>query len=142
MKEKTLLLIKPDAVRRGLVGDILARFERKQMRIEAIRTLSLEDQLIEQLYSEHLNNDYFPPFKDFMKSGPVIAAVIAGEGAIKAVRRINGATNPQEAAPGTIRGDYGTITRYNLVHGSDGPKNAEREIEVLFPEYNRRNKAE
>jgi len=134
MKERTLVLIKPNAIRRKLVGEILSRYEMKGFEITALKVLTLDEKLADQLYGEHIGRDYYPPFKEFIMSGPIIAAIIEGESAIGQVRKLNGATNPLEAAAGTIRGDYGTITRYNLVHGSDGPENAEKEIGILFPD--------
>ncbi|MBN1902279.1 nucleoside-diphosphate kinase [Candidatus Sumerlaeota bacterium] len=132
--EKTLVIIKPDAVRRKLVGEIISRYEKKGMEIIALRVLRLDENLTKTLYEEHLERDYFPPFKEFILSGPVVAIALEGEGAIQSVRKLNGATNPQDATPGTIRGDYGFFTRYNLVHGSENQARAQKEIGILFPE--------
>jgi len=137
MKERTLVLIKPDAVQRKLVGEIITRYEKKGMEIIALRVIRLNETLVNTLYEEHLQREYFPPFKEFIMSGPVIAAVLEGENAIQAVRKINGATNPQQSPPGTIRGDFGSITRYNLVHGSENFERAQKELSVLFPEFSR-----
>jgi len=132
MIEKTFLMVKPDGVRRKLVGEILARFERKGLEILAMRVLTLDEELVSLLYAEHIGKDFFPPFKEFIMSGPVVVCALQGENAIQSVRAIVGATNPQEAAPGTIRGDYGAITRYNLVHASDKPETARRELSIFF----------
>jgi len=134
MIERTLVILKPDAFKRKLIGEILSRYERKGFDIIAMRILCLSEDLVNKLYEEHIGRDYFPPFKEFIMSGAVAAIVIQGENAIEAVRKINGATNPQEAEPGTIRGDYGFFTRYNLVHGSENQERAELELNLIFPE--------
>jgi nucleoside-diphosphate kinase len=134
MKERTLVIIKPDAVTRKLVGEIISRYEKKGVDIIAMRILSLNEEMIHMLYEEHLERDYFPPYKEFMLSGPVVSMVLEGENAIQAVRKMNGATNPQDALPGTIRGDFGFFTRYNLVHGSENQTRAQKEIGILFPD--------
>lgn len=134
MKERTLVIVKPDAVKRKLVGEILSRYEKKNMDFIAMQILSLNEELTHMLYEEHLERDYFPPYKEFILSGPVVAIVVEGENAIHAVRKINGATNPQDALPGTIRGDFGYFTRFNLVHGSENQTRAQKEISILFPD--------
>jgi nucleoside-diphosphate kinase len=134
MIERTLVIIKPDAVKRKLVGEIIARYEKKGMDLIAMRILSLNEELTHMLYEEHLERDYFPPFKEFILSGPVLAIVLEGENVIQSVRKLNGATNPQDALPGTIRGDFGFFTRYNLVHGSENQTRAKKEISILFPD--------
>lgn len=134
MIERTLVIIKPDAVKRKLVGEIIARYERKNMDLIAMRILSLNEELAHMLYEEHLERDYFPPFKEFILSGPVVAVVVEGENVIQSVRKLNGATNPQDALAGTIRGDFGYFTRYNLVHGSENQARAQKEISILFPD--------
>jgi nucleoside-diphosphate kinase len=132
MIEKTFLMVKPDGVRRKLIGEILSRFELKGLEILAMRMLTLDEELASLLYAEHIGKDFFPPFKEFVMSGPVVVCALRGENAIQSVRAIVGATNPQEAMPGTIRGDYCTITRYNLVHASDKPETARRELSIFF----------
>lgn len=134
MIERTLVIIKPDAVKRKLVGEIISRYENKGMELVAMRILSLNEELVNMLYEEHIGKEYFPPYKEFILSGPAVAIVVEGEGAIQAVRKLNGATNPQDAMPGTIRGDFGFFTRYNLVHGSENQTRAKKEIKILFPD--------
>jgi nucleoside-diphosphate kinase len=134
MKERTLLLVKPDGVKRKLIGEVISRFEKKGFDIIALRVLTLDEETINKHYEEHLQRDFFQPLKKFMMSGPIVAAVIEGESAISETRKINGATNPLKAAAGTIRGDYGIFTRYNIVHGSDSAESAERELKIFFPE--------
>ena len=132
--ERTLVLIKPDAVARGLVGEVLARFERKGLTIEAMHLRTLSPEIADRHYAEHVERDFYPPLRDFVTSGPLVAAVLEGEEAIEVVRAINGATDGRKAAPGTIRGDLSLSNRENLVHGSDSPESAEREIKIWFPE--------
>ncbi len=134
MPQKTLLLIKPDAVRRKLIGEILMRFERKGFDILAMKIFTFSDDLVNRHYEEHVGKDFFPPLKAFVMSGPCVAAVLYGINAVDAVRKIVGKTNPQEAAAGTIRGDYGAIPRENLVHASDSIESAKREIQIFFPD--------
>lgn len=132
--ERTLILLKPDAVRRGLVGVILERYERKGMTIEALKLLQPTAELADQHYAEHVAKDFYPPLRDFITSGPAVAAVLSGERAVSVVRALNGATDGATAAPGTIRGDYSASNRENLVHGSDSAESADREISIWFPE--------
>lgn len=132
--ERTLILLKPDAVRRGLVGTILERYERKGLTIEALKLVQPTAELADRHYEEHVTKDFYPPLRDFITSGPVIAAVLSGELAISVVRELNGATDGAVAAPGTIRGDYSASNRENLVHGSDSVESADREISIWFPE--------
>ena len=132
--ETTLVLIKPDAVRRGLVAEILGRFERRGFRIRGLRQLVLTRELAERHYGEHAGKPFFPELVEFLTRGPLVALVLEGEGAIEAARQVIGATNPLEAAPGSIRGDFATEITFNLVHGSDSPNSAAREIELFFPE--------
>lgn len=134
MIEKTFVMLKPDTVKRKLMGEIISRFEKKGLEIIAMRMLQLDEGYVNRLYEEHLGRDYFPPFKEFIMSLPVVVCAVQGENAILSVRKLIGATNPQDAAPGTIRGDYGAITRYNLVHASDKPETAVRELGIFFPE--------
>ena len=131
--QRTLLLLKPDAVRRGLVGEILSRFEAKGLSIVALEQRTIDADLADQHYAEHVGKDFYPPLRDFVTSGPLVAAVLAGDQAIEVVRAINGATDGRKAAPGTIRGDHSLSNRENLVHGSDSVESAAREIALWFP---------
>ena len=128
------MLVKPDAVGRALTGEIVARFERRGMEIKAARLLTVDRSLAEEHYAEHTEKPFFGELVDFITSGPTMALVLEGEGAIKTVRTTMGATNPAEAAPGTIRGDLSLSMPDNLVHGSDSPESAEREIGLWFPD--------
>jgi nucleoside-diphosphate kinase len=132
--ERTLVLVKPDAMRRELAGEILARFERRGLQVRAARLLTVDRSLAEEHYSEHTEKPFFGELVDFITSGPTLALVLEGEGAIKLVRTTMGATNPADAAPGTIRGDFSLSMPDNLVHGSDAPESAEREIALWFPD--------
>lgn len=138
MTEHTLILLKPDAVRRGLTGSVLARIEAKGYRIVALRQLDAEESILSQHYAEHTDKPFYPPLVEFMSSGPVVALVAAGERVIQGFRSLAGATDPTTAAPGTIRGDFGrdwgSAVLQNLVHGSDSPESAQREIALWFPE--------
>jgi nucleoside-diphosphate kinase len=130
--EKTLILVKPDAFARGLTGEILARFERKGLRIVALKHLTASREIAEQHYAEHAEKPFFGELVDFITSGPLVAAVLEGHEAIKAARQLIGATNPLEAAPGSIRGDFALEVGQNMVHGSDSPESAEREAGIWF----------
>lgn len=130
----TFVLIKPDAVRRGLVGEILSRFERKGLRIRGLKMLKMSRELAERLYEAHRGKDFYGPLVDFMTSGPVVAVVLEGESAVEVVRTMIGPTDGTKAPPGTIRGDYSLSTRENLVHASDSRESAEREIKLFFRE--------
>jgi nucleoside-diphosphate kinase len=130
--EQTLVLVKPDGVARRLVGEILARFERKGLRLAALRMLRFDEILVAKHYAEHVDKPFFPDLKSFIMSGPVVAMVIEGERAIEVVRSMMGATKFFEAAPGTIRGDYAFSVTENLVHGSDSAASAAREIPLFF----------
>lgn len=132
--ERTLVLVKPDAVSRRLVGEILARYERKGLAIVALRQLVATAEVADEHYAEHVGKDWYPGLRDFITSGPLVAAVVEGDDAVACVRALNGKTNPVEALPGTIRGDYCTVTQRNAVHGSDSVESAAREIAVWFPE--------
>ena len=134
MTERTLVLLKPDTVRRGLMGDILSRLERKGLRTVAIEQRTIDAEMADQHYAEHVGKDFYPPLRDFVTSGPLVALVVEGESAIDVVRLINGATNGLVAVPGTIRGDLSLSNRENLVHGSDSSESAEREIALWFPD--------
>ena len=133
MTQRTLVLLKPDTVRRGLVGDVLARFEAKGLTIVAMEHRRIDAAQADAHYAEHVERDFYPPLRDFVTSGPLVALVLEGDEAIEVVRAINGATDGRKAAPGTIRGDLSLSNRENLVHGSDSPESAEREIALWFP---------
>ncbi len=133
MTERTLLLIKPDAVERRLVGEIISRVERKGLTIAALELRSVSEELGRQHYAEHEDKPFFMSLLEFITSGAVVAAIVEGQRAVAAIRQIAGGTDPVEkAAPGTIRGDFGLETQYNLVHGSDSADSAQREIELWF----------
>ena len=132
--ERTLILVKPDAFERGLTGEILARFERKGLGIVAMKHMTVEKDLAEQHYAEHRERPFFGDLVEFITGGPLVALVLEGYEAIKAARQVIGATNPLEAAPGSIRGDYALEVQTNMVHGSDAPESAAREIGLFFPE--------
>ena len=134
MSQRTLLLLKPDAVRRGLVGNILSRFEAKGLSIIALEMRTIDAASADEHYAEHVERDFYPPLRAFVTSGTMLASVLQGEEAIEVVRALNGATDGRKAAPGTIRGDLSLSNRENLVHGSDSPESAEREIKIWFPD--------
>jgi nucleoside-diphosphate kinase len=131
--QRTLVLIKPDAVRRGLVGEVLSRFEAKGLAIVAMEQRLIDAGQADAHYHEHVQKDFYPPLRDFVTSGPLVALVLEGDEAVEVVRLINGATDGRKAAPGTIRGDLSLSNRENLVHGSDSPESAAREIALWFP---------
>ncbi len=131
--QRTLVLIKPDAVRRGLVGEVLGRFERKGLSIVAMDLRTIDGTLADRHYAEHVERDFYPPLREFVTSGPLVAMVLEGDEAVEAVRALNGATDGRQAAPGSIRGDLSLSNRENLVHGSDSRESAAREIELFFP---------
>ena len=130
--ERTLVLIKPDAMQRALAGEILARFERRGLAVRAAKLAPVDRELAEQHYAEHAEKPFYGELVEFITSAPTLALVLEGEGAIGVVRETIGATDPAEAAPGTIRGDLGLSMPDNLVHGSDAPETAAREIELWF----------
>jgi nucleoside-diphosphate kinase len=132
--EQTLILAKPDAVRRGLAGEILARFERRGLAIRAARLVVASRELGEAHYAEHKEKPFFGELVDFISSGPTLALALEGEGAIATCRLTIGATNPAEALPGSLRGQYALAMPNNLVHGSDSPESAQREIGLWFPD--------
>ena len=132
-EESTLLIVKPDAVRRGLIGEIVSRIERKGRRIDAVRSMRVERELAERHYQEHAKKAFFGELVDFNTSGEVVVDRVTGPDAISALRNLMGATDPVKAAPGTIRGDYGLVITENLVHGSDSPESAKRELGLFFP---------
>ncbi|CAI9418523.1 nucleoside-diphosphate kinase [Nocardioides sp. T2.26MG-1] len=133
MSLRTLVLLKPDAVRRGLVGAILSRYEAKGLTIVAMEQRTIDAAVADRHYAEHVEKAFYPPLRDFVTSGPLVALVLEGDEAVEIVRALNGATDGRKAAPGTIRGDYSISNQQNLVHGSDSPESAEREIAIWFP---------
>jgi nucleoside-diphosphate kinase len=130
--ESTLVIVKPDAVRRGLVGDVLGRMERKGLRIEEMRLMRIDRDLAERHYDEHREKPFFGELVSFITSGDVVVARVTGEQAVSVVRTLMGPTDPAAAPPGTIRGDFGTVITENLVHGSDSPESAKRELDLFF----------
>jgi nucleoside-diphosphate kinase len=134
MTERTLVLLKPDAVRRGLVGEILGRFEAKGLSIVAMDQRKISPELADRHYAEHVDKDFYPPLRAFVTSGPLVALVLEGDEVVEVVRALNGATDGRKAAPGTIRGDLSLSNRENLVHGSDSLESATREIAIWFPD--------
>ncbi len=133
MTQRTFVLLKPDTVRRGLVGQVLARFEAKGLSVVAMEQRTIDGEMADTHYAEHVERDFYPPLRAFITSGPLVAMVLEGDEAIDVVRTLNGATDGRQAAPGSIRGDLALSNRENLVHGSDSPESAEREIELWFP---------
>ena len=133
--EETLVLIKPDGVKRQICGEILSRYERKGLIIKAMKVLQTPKELAQEHYAEHKDKPFFGELVDFITSGPVLAFVLAGKNAVTSVRTINGATNPVDATPGSIRGDYALTMDSNVVHASDSVDSAAREIHLWFPEY-------
>jgi nucleoside-diphosphate kinase len=131
--ERTLVLIKPDAVRRGLIGEVLARFERKGLTVVALDQRTIDGGTADRHYAEHVERDFYPPLRAFITSGPLVAMVLEGDQAIAVIRGINGATDGRAAAAGTIRGDLSLSNRENLVHASDSAESAAREIAIFFP---------
>ncbi len=134
MSERTLVLIKPDGVHRGLIGDVLSRIERKGLRIVAMDLRTLDTPTAEMHYSEHSSKPFFGSLLEFITSGPLVALVAEGPRAVEAFRMLAGATDPVRATPGTIRGDHALEVQENIVHGSDSPDSAEREIKIFFPD--------
>jgi len=131
--ERTLILVKPDAFARALTGEIISRFERKGLRIVALREMRVERELAERHYAEHAEKPFFGELVDFITSGPIVAMVLEGDSAVAAARQVIGATDPLQAAPGSIRGDFAIAVGENLVHGSDSPDSAARESALFFP---------
>jgi nucleoside-diphosphate kinase len=132
--ERTLILVKPDAFARNLTGEIIARFERKGLRLVAMQLMTMSRDLAVQHYAEHEGKPFFDELVSFITSGPLVAMVLEGESAIVAARQVIGSTNPLEAAPGSIRGDYAVTVGQNMVHGSDAPESAGREVGLFFPD--------
>ena len=134
MSEQTLVLVKPDGVRRGLVGQILSRFEAKGFTIEALKMQTVDKQLADQHYAEHVEKGWYPELREFITSGPLVALILSGDEAITVIRGVVGATDGRKAAPGTVRGDFSLSNQENLIHASDSPESATREIALWFPE--------
>jgi nucleoside-diphosphate kinase len=132
--DRTLILVKPDAFERGLTGEIIARFERKGLRIVALQHMTMSDVLARRHYAEHEGKPFFGELVSFITSGPLVAMVLEGDEAVTAARQVIGATNPLEAAPGSIRGDFAIAVGQNMVHGSDSAESAKREAELFFPD--------
>jgi nucleoside-diphosphate kinase len=132
--DRTLILVKPDAFARGLTGEIIARFERKGLKIVAMQHMTMAEEMATQHYAEHEGKPFFGELVEFITSGPLVAMVLEGEQAVAAARQVIGATNPIEAAPGSIRGDFAIAVGQNMVHGSDSPESAEREAKLFFPD--------
>ncbi len=134
LSERTLILIKPDGVRRGLMGEVLSRIERKGLRVVALDMRTMDTETAETHYAEHVSKPFFGSLVEFITSGPLVALVAEGPRAVEAFRVLAGATDPVKAAAGTIRGDYALEVQDNIVHGSDSPDSAEREIKIFFPD--------
>jgi len=132
--ERTLILVKPDAFARNLSGEIIARFERKGLRLAALKQMTMTTELAEQHYAEHAGKPFFGELTSFITSGPLVAMVLEGDRAIEAARQVIGATDPLKASPGSIRGDFAIEVGQNMVHGSDAPESAAREVGLFFPE--------
>jgi nucleoside-diphosphate kinase len=130
--EQTLVLVKPDGVQRGLVGEVVSRLERRGLKLVAMKLMQVDEALARQHYGEHVERPFFPGLVSFITSGPIVAMVWEGEKAVSLVRQTMGATDPVNSAPGTIRGDLGVNIGRNIVHGSDGPESAQREIDLFF----------
>ncbi len=130
--ERTFAMVKPDGVARGLVGEVIGRFERKGLRLERIRSLQIDEAMAKLHYAEHEEKPFFGELVEFITSGPVVAMEWSGESAVGVARTLMGTTDPKQAAPGTIRGDFGLIVTNNIVHGSDSPESAERELGIFF----------
>ncbi|MCT2586834.1 nucleoside-diphosphate kinase [Actinophytocola gossypii] len=133
MSERSLVLVKPDGVSRGLVGEVISRVERKGLTLAALELRNVERSVAEQHYAEHAGKPFYESLLEFITGGPLVAMVVEGENAIAAFRQLAGATNPVQAATGSIRGDYAVEVQYNIVHGSDSPESAKREIDLWFP---------
>jgi nucleoside-diphosphate kinase len=131
---RTLILVKPDAFERGLTGEVVSRFERKGLKLAAMKLMTAEEALANEHYAEHAEKPFFGELVQFITGGPLVAFVLEGNSAVEAARQLIGATDPVEAAPGSIRGDFATEVTFNLVHGSDSEESAEREIALWFPE--------
>jgi nucleoside-diphosphate kinase len=132
--QRTLILVKPDGVQRGIIGEVISRIERKGLKVVALEMRTIETETAHAHYAEHAEKSFFGELVEFITSGPLVAIVAEGDRAIEAFRGLAGATDPVKATPGTIRGDYALQVSQNIVHGSDSPDSAEREIKIFFPE--------
>ncbi len=132
--ERTLVLVKPDGVRRGLIGGVIARFERLGFTLKAMKLMCIDEDLASRHYAEHIGKPFYADLVEYICSGDVVAMVVEGTSAVEIVRKVMGVTNGREAAPGTIRGDYAVNINENIVHGSDSPESAAREVALFFPE--------
>jgi nucleoside-diphosphate kinase len=135
VSESTLVLVKPDGVRRGLIGQIIARFEAKGFTVSALNMRTLDKQMADQHYAEHVEKGWYPELREFVTSGPLVSMILSGDQAIEVVRLLVGATDGRKAAPGTVRGDFGLSNQANLIHASDSPESAAREIALFFPDF-------
>lgn len=133
MAQRTLVLVKPDGVKKGLIGEIISRLERKGLKIAAMRMLQMDEALARKHYAVHDGKPFFAGLVEFITSGPIVAVVVEGDKVVEVVRKLMGETDPVKAAPGTIRGDYGLEIGENLIHGSDSDENAQKEIALFFP---------
>ena len=131
-EERTLIMVKPDGVARGLVGEVIGRLERKGLSLRQIRMLVIDEEMAGRHYAEHTEKPFFPDLIEFITSGPVVAMEWRGESAVSVARTLMGATDPRAATPGTLRGDFGLIVTENIVHGSDSPESAQRELALFF----------
>jgi nucleoside-diphosphate kinase len=131
-EERTFIMVKPDGVARGLIGEVIGRLERKGLRLHQIRMLVIDEDLAGRHYAEHAEKPFFGDLVEFITSGPVVAMEWSGESAVSVARTLMGVTDPRSAAPGTLRGDFGLIVTENIVHGSDSPESAERELDIFF----------
>jgi nucleoside-diphosphate kinase len=132
MTETTFIMVKPDGVKRGLIGEVIGRFERQGLQLTKIRMLTIDEDLARRHYAEHLERPFFPELLEFITMGPVVAMEWTGESAVAVARTVMGATDPKKADPGTIRGDLGLAVTQNIVHGSDSPESAARELKLFF----------
>ncbi len=130
--EKTFLMVKPDGVRRGLIGEVIGRLERKGLKIEAMKMMVIEENLAKEHYEAHNDKPFFGELIEFIISGPVVAMIVSGREAVSVARKMMGATDPSQAEPGSIRGDFATLMSENIIHGSDSKESAEREIKLFF----------
>jgi len=135
MIEKTFVMVKPDGVQRGIVGKIVQRFEERGLKICAVKMMKIPRELAERHYEEHKGKGFYEPLLSYITSGPVVCMVLEGENAVASARAMMGKTNPQDAAPGTIRGDFAQVTGRNVIHGSDSSESAKREIKLFFNDY-------
>jgi nucleoside-diphosphate kinase len=135
VSENSLVLVKPDGVRRGLVGQIIARFESKGFTVAALNMRTLDKQMADQHYAEHVEKGWYPELREFITSGPLVSMILSGDQAIEVIRLLVGATDGRKAAPGTVRGDFALSNQANLIHASDSPESAAREIALFFPDF-------